>query len=173
MIGRVRSKSKRTDMFGRMEDGVREDGVREAERRRRAWRKPLSSCFWKIDKGRRESEKRRRVIDIEDGDQEAGTLSLKIGSHEREMGENWEGNSGKKTKLTSAAQLSSRRVASSPPAATAGINATCLKLAAITSLSLSLKHSQFFFLSPSISSPTPLKNQQQLQILTLTDNTMA
>ncbi|CAN1762495.1 Squamosa promoter-binding-like protein 12 [Linum perenne] len=53
-----------------------------------------------IEKGRRESEKRRRVIDIEDGDQEAGTLSLKIGGHEREMGENWEGNSGKKTKLT-------------------------------------------------------------------------
>ncbi|CAL1398753.1 unnamed protein product [Linum trigynum] len=60
-----------------------------------------------IEKGKRETEKRRRVIDVEDDNlndqEEAGTLSLKLGAHgflagEREMG-NWEGNSGKKTKL--------------------------------------------------------------------------
>ncbi|XP_037496239.1 squamosa promoter-binding-like protein 1 [Jatropha curcas] len=59
-----------------------------------------------IEKGKRELEKRRRVIVIEDDNlhgEEVGSLSLKLGGHgypvsEREMG-NWEGNSGKKTKL--------------------------------------------------------------------------
>ncbi|XP_015572376.1 squamosa promoter-binding-like protein 1 isoform X2 [Ricinus communis] len=59
-----------------------------------------------IEKGKRELEKRRRVIVIEDdnlNDEGVGSLSLKLGGHgfpvsEREIG-NWEGNSGKKTKL--------------------------------------------------------------------------
>ncbi|XP_065859846.1 squamosa promoter-binding-like protein 1 isoform X2 [Euphorbia lathyris] len=67
-----------------------------------------SSCSDEVNLGieKRELEKRRRVIVIEDdnlNDQEVGTLSLKLGGHgypisEREMG-NWEGNVGKKTKL--------------------------------------------------------------------------
>ncbi|XP_050236767.1 squamosa promoter-binding-like protein 1 [Mercurialis annua] len=59
-----------------------------------------------VEKGRREMEKRRRVIVIEDdnlNDEEVGGLSLKVGGHgfpvnERGIGI-WEGNSGKKTKL--------------------------------------------------------------------------
>ncbi|XP_058008560.1 squamosa promoter-binding-like protein 1 isoform X2 [Hevea brasiliensis] len=59
-----------------------------------------------IDKGKRELEKRRRVLVIEDDNlngEEVGGLSLKLGGHgypinETEMG-SWEGNSGKKTKL--------------------------------------------------------------------------
>ncbi|XP_015891807.3 squamosa promoter-binding-like protein 1 [Ziziphus jujuba] len=61
------------------------------------------------DKEKREHEKRRRVLEVEDEDrlnqEGAGTLSLKLGGHghgyqvsEREGG-NWEGASGKKTKL--------------------------------------------------------------------------
>ncbi|CAN1236330.1 Squamosa promoter-binding-like protein 12 [Linum grandiflorum] len=68
-----------------------------------------------IEKGKMESEngrrrRRRRAIDVEEDDslmvngtqeEAAATLSLKLGGHgsEREM-VNWEGNSGKKTKLT-------------------------------------------------------------------------
>jgi len=59
-----------------------------------------------VDKGKRELEKRRRVIVVEDdnlNDEEAGSLALKLGGQgyqvtEREVG-NWEGTSGKKTKL--------------------------------------------------------------------------
>ncbi|KAF2304804.1 hypothetical protein GH714_038012 [Hevea brasiliensis] len=59
-----------------------------------------------IEKGKRELEKRRRVIVIEDDNlngEEVGSLSLKLGGHgypinERETG-TWEENSGKKTKL--------------------------------------------------------------------------
>ncbi|KAF3436598.1 hypothetical protein FNV43_RR23690 [Rhamnella rubrinervis] len=57
------------------------------------------------EKEKRETEKRRRVIVVEDDNlnQEAGTLTLKLGGHgyqvsEREVGD-WEGGSGKKTKL--------------------------------------------------------------------------
>uniref|UniRef100_A0A2P2LIU4 SBP-type domain-containing protein n=1 Tax=Rhizophora mucronata TaxID=61149 RepID=A0A2P2LIU4_RHIMU len=58
------------------------------------------------EKGKRELEKKRRVIVIDDenlNDEEIGSLSLKLGGHgypisEREM-HNWEGNGGKKTKL--------------------------------------------------------------------------
>lgn len=70
------------------------------------------------DKEKREHEKRRRVIAVEDEDnsnQEAGTLSLKLGGHghgyqvsEREGG-NWEGTSGKKTKLAGAGASTSNR----------------------------------------------------------------
>ncbi|KAL6339755.1 hypothetical protein AAG906_034841 [Vitis piasezkii] len=56
-----------------------------------------------IEKRKRELEKRRRVIVVQDDNDETGTLSLKLGGHghsvsEREVG-NWEGTSGKKTKL--------------------------------------------------------------------------
>ncbi|KAM3688194.1 hypothetical protein ACB098_10G135200 [Castanea mollissima] len=59
-----------------------------------------------LEKGKRELEKRRRVIVVEDdnlNDEEAGNLALKLGGQgyqvtEREVG-NWEGTSGKKTKL--------------------------------------------------------------------------
>ncbi|KAG2693193.1 hypothetical protein I3760_08G085600 [Carya illinoinensis] len=59
-----------------------------------------------IEKVKRELEKRRRVNLLEEGnlnDEEAGTLALKLGGQgyqvpEREVG-NWEGMSGKKTKL--------------------------------------------------------------------------
>lgn len=59
-----------------------------------------------VEKGKRELEKRRRVIVIEDdnlNDEEVGSLSLKLGGQgypisERDVG-SWEGNSGKKTKL--------------------------------------------------------------------------
>ncbi|CBI37021.3 unnamed protein product, partial [Vitis vinifera] len=56
-----------------------------------------------IPKRKRELEKRRRVIVVQDDNDETGTLSLKLGGHghsvsEREVG-NWEGTSGKKTKL--------------------------------------------------------------------------
>ncbi|GKV30453.1 hypothetical protein SLEP1_g39261 [Rubroshorea leprosula] len=68
-----------------------------------------SSCSDEVnpgaEKGKHELEKRRRVIVVEDDSQkdEAGSLTLKLGGHgyptsEREMG-NWEGTSGKKTKL--------------------------------------------------------------------------
>ena len=59
-----------------------------------------------IEKGKRELEKRRRANMLEDENlnDEAGTLTLKLGggrgfqANEREM-TNWEGTSGKKTKL--------------------------------------------------------------------------
>ncbi|XP_057995783.1 squamosa promoter-binding-like protein 1 isoform X2 [Hevea brasiliensis] len=59
-----------------------------------------------IEKGKRELEKRRRVIVIEDDNldgEEVGSLSLKLGGQgypisEKEM-RSWEGNSGKRTKL--------------------------------------------------------------------------
>uniref|UniRef100_A0A2N9HD86 SBP-type domain-containing protein n=1 Tax=Fagus sylvatica TaxID=28930 RepID=A0A2N9HD86_FAGSY len=59
-----------------------------------------------VEKGKRELEKRRRVIVLEDNnlnDEGAGGLALKLGGQgcqvtERELG-NWEGMSGKKTKL--------------------------------------------------------------------------
>ncbi|KAA8549029.1 hypothetical protein F0562_000713 [Nyssa sinensis] len=58
-----------------------------------------------IEKGKRELEKRRRVIVVEDDnlDDEAGNLTLKVGGHgcpmtEREVG-NWDRTSGKKTKF--------------------------------------------------------------------------
>ncbi|OAY48854.1 squamosa promoter-binding-like protein 1 [Manihot esculenta] len=59
-----------------------------------------------IEQGKRELEKRRRVIVIEDDNlngEEVGSLSLKLGGHgypitQREI-RSWEGNSGKKTKL--------------------------------------------------------------------------
>ena len=58
-----------------------------------------------VEKGKRELEKRRRVIVIEDDNLNDGTgnLALKLGGHgsEREVG-NWEGTSGKKTKLIGA-----------------------------------------------------------------------
>ncbi|KAK9281033.1 hypothetical protein L1049_003925 [Liquidambar formosana] len=68
-----------------------------------------SSCSDEVnlgfEKGKRELEKRRRVIVVEDDNlnDEAGSLSLKLGGHgypiaEREVG-NWDGTSGKKTKL--------------------------------------------------------------------------
>ncbi|GLT50569.1 hypothetical protein SLA2020_240470 [Shorea laevis] len=68
-----------------------------------------SSCSDEVnpgaEKGKHELEKRRRVIVVEDDSQkdEAGGLTLKLGGHgyptsERETG-NWEGTSGKKTKL--------------------------------------------------------------------------
>ncbi|GLT42705.1 hypothetical protein SLA2020_166910 [Shorea laevis] len=68
-----------------------------------------SSCSDEVnlgsEVGKRELEKRRRVIVVEDDSlkDEAGSLTLKLGGHscpvnEREMG-NWEGASGKKTKL--------------------------------------------------------------------------
>ncbi|KAL9397192.1 hypothetical protein Peur_011445 [Populus x canadensis] len=53
-----------------------------------------------VEKGKRELEKRRRVVVIDDdnlNDQETGGLSLKLGG-QRDVG-NWEGSSGKKTKL--------------------------------------------------------------------------
>ena len=63
-----------------------------------------SSCSDEVnlgaEKGKRELEKRRRVVVIDDdnlNDQETGGLSLKLGG-ERDAG-NWEGSIGKKTKL--------------------------------------------------------------------------
>ncbi|KAJ6390306.1 hypothetical protein OIU77_024513 [Salix suchowensis] len=53
-----------------------------------------------VEKGKRELEKRRRVVVTDDdnlNDQETGGLNLKLGG-ERDVG-NWEGSSGKKTKL--------------------------------------------------------------------------
>ncbi|KAJ4849884.1 hypothetical protein Tsubulata_034686 [Turnera subulata] len=60
-----------------------------------------------VENGKRELEKRRRVIVIDDdntNDGEVGSLSLKLGGdgfpvNGREVG-NWEGNAGKKSKLT-------------------------------------------------------------------------
>ncbi|WCJ22634.1 squamosa promoter binding protein-like 1 [Euphorbia peplus] len=55
-----------------------------------------------VENGKRELEKRRRVIVIEDdntNDQEVGTLSLKLGEHGYPISEREMGNSGKKTKL--------------------------------------------------------------------------
>ncbi|PSS06264.1 Squamosa promoter-binding-like protein [Actinidia chinensis var. chinensis] len=68
-----------------------------------------SSCSDEVnlgsDKGERELEKRRRVVVVEDDnlEDESGNLTLKLGGHElqinqREVG-NWDGTSGKKTKL--------------------------------------------------------------------------
>lgn len=70
-----------------------------------------SSCsddvHYPIDDGRRELERKRRVIVVEeDNMEEPGSLTLKLGGNcfppvpegEREVG-NWEGSSGKKTKL--------------------------------------------------------------------------
>ncbi|PON43215.1 SBP-box transcription factor [Parasponia andersonii] len=53
-----------------------------------------------IDKGKRELEKRRRANGVDDQNlnDEAATLTLKLGGSDREMA-NWEGTSGKKTKL--------------------------------------------------------------------------
>ncbi|KAL9385151.1 hypothetical protein Peur_022161 [Populus x canadensis] len=66
--------------------------------------KSSSSCSDEVnlgaEKGKRELEKRRRVVVIDDdnlNDQETGGLSLKLGG-ERDAG-NWEGSIGKKTKL--------------------------------------------------------------------------
>jgi hypothetical protein len=63
-----------------------------------------SSCSDEVnlgaEKGKRELEKRRRVVVIDDdnlNDRETGGLSLKLGG-ERDAG-NWEGSIGKKTKL--------------------------------------------------------------------------
>lgn len=63
-----------------------------------------------IEKGKRELEKRRRIVVVEEENlnDEEGTLSLKLGGHghqvqDREVG-NWEGVSGKKTKLAGATQ---------------------------------------------------------------------
>ncbi|XP_022727600.1 squamosa promoter-binding-like protein 1 [Durio zibethinus] len=71
-----------------------------------------SSCSGEVnletEKGKRESEKKRRVIVLEDdGPNEASSLTLKLGGQggegfpisQREM-RNWEGTSGKKTKLS-------------------------------------------------------------------------
>ncbi|XVE73520.1 hypothetical protein DITRI_Ditri11bG0124900 [Diplodiscus trichospermus] len=72
-----------------------------------------SSCSDEVSpdtvKGKRELEKKRRVIVVEDDrlNEEAGTLTLKLGGQgghghptsQREM-RNWEGTSGKKTKLS-------------------------------------------------------------------------
>ncbi|MBA0862258.1 hypothetical protein Goshw_006396 [Gossypium schwendimanii] len=72
-----------------------------------------SSCSEEVnpetEKGKRELEKKRRLIVVEDDgpNQEAGSLSLKLGSQgghgypvsQREM-RNWEGTNGKKTKLS-------------------------------------------------------------------------
>ncbi|KAL5859331.1 hypothetical protein ACOSQ4_000627 [Xanthoceras sorbifolium] len=68
-----------------------------------------SSCSDEVDlgieKGKRELEKKRRVIAVEDHNsyEEAGELTLKLGGNgfpvsERELGK-WEGTSGKKTKF--------------------------------------------------------------------------
>ncbi|KAJ8748656.1 hypothetical protein K2173_008101 [Erythroxylum novogranatense] len=58
------------------------------------------------EKSKREMEKRRRVIVIEDdnlNEEEVGSLSLKLGGHRQPVGEkevqNWDGNSGKKAKV--------------------------------------------------------------------------
>ncbi|KAJ1397959.1 SBP domain [Sesbania bispinosa] len=68
-----------------------------------------SSCSEEVDlrnpKGNREGEKKRRVIVLEDDDlnEEAGTLSLKLGGHaspmvDREIA-SWDGMNGKKSRV--------------------------------------------------------------------------